>query len=442
MLTHHDEKAEQAVLGSLIMAPRETFGIIMDCKIGNEHFFSPLAGRIFDLIQEIGETCDLVQVSDAMAKAGLKSAHDVAFLDECVDNSFPSHLQYHCEILTDKLHRRQIVTAANEAIQACGEDSKPIDIVANLGAVAVDVADAGDTISKAQIVEESLKIFDNAHNGVVTGVPLPWKNFSQKVGGIQKRCICPLLGRDGSGKSFLVSKFLTYLGRRGIPALSIPFEDGADRQMRRMAGCCGRYSAGDLERGYYKNTDGAFHKMDDIMFARRKAEAEQCLREVEAMPIYFEDASMTVEQIRVLAGIHKRKYGIEILLIDGVKDVVPSKGENATKQEEHISRVLVQTAKELDIAIVPVSHLTDIPEDVKIQRRNMRGAKTQFHNARQVMIFQNAGLESGQHFIGKNTVALHMEKNNYGRESMLFLETDFDHCDFTETPSSSNWSGR
>ena len=124
---------------------------------------------------------------------------------------------------------------------------------------------------------------------------------------------------------------------------------------------------------------------------------------------------------------------IQIMFVDGVKDVIPSKGENATKQEEHISRVLVQTAKELDIAVVPVCHLTDIHDEVMIQRRNLRGAKSQFHNARQVLIYQNAGLESHKHLITENTVAIHMEKNNYGKEAMEFLEKDFDRCGFVKS---------
>jgi replicative DNA helicase len=170
------------------------------------------------------------------------------------------------------------------------------------------------------------------------------------------------------------------------------------------------------------------------MFQTRREKAEECLREVVDMPVYFEDHAVTVEQIRVLAGKYKRKHKIQIMFLDGMKDIIPSKGENATKQEEHISRVLVQTAKELDIAIVPVCHLTDIPENIMIHRRNLRGAKSQFHNARQVLIFQNAGLESSAHEITENTVALHMEKNNYGRESSVFLEKSFDRCDFDETP--------
>lgn len=432
MLMPHDEMAEKAVVGSMIMDAARALEIVTDAGITEAHFYNHKTAILFSSTMTVGEKCDLVLIQDQLKKEGMFEHVGYEFIEQCADGAFISHLSYHCDILKDKLHRRKIIMAAQNAIDDCGKESEPIEIASEMAAVAVEIADTKPSIDKAQIIAESVVLFDNAYNGIVSGVPLPWDDFSRKVGGIQRRCICPLLGRDGAGKSFMVSKILSYLGRRGIPALSMPFEDGADRQMRRMAGCIGGYSTGDVERAYYCDEFGRYHKFDITTFDRKKQLAIKSMEEVAAMPVFFEDASMTIEQIRVVAGKYKRKHDIQIMFIDGVKDVVPSKGENATKQEEHISRVMVQTAKELDIAIVPVCHLTDIPEDTLIQRRNMRGAKSQFHNARQVLIYQNAGLHDNYHLIGENTIALHMEKNNYGRESMLVLEKDFDHCDFVE----------
>jgi replicative DNA helicase len=428
----NDLKAEQAVVGSMIMEALRSFEIVTDAGITEAHFYNHQTAIMFAAAMQIGDKCDLVQMLDQLGKDGVLEKIGEQFIHDCADASFVSHLQYHCEILKDKLHRRKIIMSAHNAIDDCGKDLQPIEIASEMAAVAVEISDTKPSIDKAQIIADSLVLFDNAYNGIVSGVPLPWDEFSKKVGGIQRRCVCPLLGRDGAGKSFMVTKILSYLGKRGIPALSMPFEDGADRQMRRMAGCIGGYATGDVERAYFCDEFGRYHKFDHEAFDRKKQIALRSMEEVAAMPIYFEDACMTVEQIRVVAGKYKRKHKIEIMFIDGVKDIIPSKGENATKQEEHISRVMVQTAKELDIAIVPVCHLTDIPEDTMIQRRNMRGAKSQFHNARQVLIYQNAGIQDNHYLIGENTIALHMEKNNYGRESMLILEKDFDHCDFVE----------
>ena len=201
--------------------------------------------------------------------------------------------------------------------------------------------------------------------------------------------------------------------------------------MRRMAACWGKYSNTELENGVVKNGD-RWEALDDYAYQHRREAAEHALREVAGMPVFFEDGYYTAEQIRALCANNKRKHDIQIVFVDGIKDVVPTKGENSTKQEEHISRVLVQTAKDLDIAIVPVCHLTDVPDGVLITRRNLRGAKTQFHNARQILIFQDQGLETDKYRIGANTIGLHMEKNNYGRAAMLYLNTDFEFCDFKE----------
>ena len=429
-----NNEAEMAVLGAMIGSPETNHMKVLDLKIAGEHFYDPQNRMIFECVVDIGETCDLITLGNELVKlAQLEAAGGYEYLEGCIDECIVAHVEYHCEILVDMLHRRKMITAARDVIEKCSTDGDVNKAASEVAEAAYGIFDVQPTIDKAQIVTDSLQLFDNAHAGIVSGVPLPWDTFSKSVGGIQRRCVCPLMGRDGVGKSFLVAKILHYLGMRGIPALSIPFEDGADRQMRRIAGCNGKYSTGEIERGIIKRTDGCWSKMDDYTFAKRRKLAEDCLLKVSQLPIYFEDATMTVEQVRAVASRYKRKHDIQIMFVDGVKDVVPSKGDNGTKQEEHISRVLVQTAKELDIAIVPVSHLTDIQDDILIHRRNLRGAKSQFQNARQVLIYQNSGLESGSYLLGDNSIALHMEKNNYGNEAMQYLDTDFDHCDFLET---------
>lgn len=425
---------EMAVLGALISNARGNLNDVIDMKVTVEDFHDSRNRQIFEAIMEIGESCDYVILSAHIEKIGaVGNVGGWDHLEACFESNLKFKLSDYCDILREMKQRRSVIMSAESAIQDCQSNVEPQEVAARLSEESFRIFDVAPTIDKNTIIDESLQLFDNAFAGIVSGVPLPWDSFSTMTGGLQKRCVCPLMGRDGVGKSFMVSKILHHLGLLGIPALSIPFEDGADRQMRRIAGCHGGYSTNEIERALYKSEDGRWKKMDSVLFQKRRDLAEQCLREVSKMPIFFEDTIMTVEQIRAVAGKHKRKHDIQILFVDGVKDVAPSKGENATKQEEHISRILVQTAKELDIAIVPICHLTDVQDDVRLSRRNMRGAKSQFHNARQVLIYQNAGVESPKHIVGPDTIALHMEKNNYGKEAMCFLEKDFDKCNFKET---------
>jgi len=434
----NNKKVEMAVLGSLMQDARKNLSSVIDQKITEAHFYDGRNRDIFMAIEGIGDSCDYRILIGHLEKAGILDQISIEHLEECFETSMAFDLPDYCDVLHEMKQRRDVISSARQAIRDCQGEHNPKEVAARLSEESFRVFDVTPTIDKHTIIKESLQLFDNAFAGIVSGVPMPWDGFSKMTGGIQKRCVCPLMGRDGVGKSFMVSKILHYLGARGIPALSIPFEDGADRQLRRIAGCHGGYSTGEIERALYKDMNEKWKKMDSVLFQKRRNLAEQCLNECADMPIYFEDTAMTVEQIRAVAGKHKRKHGIEIMFVDGVKDVVPSKGENATKQEEHISRVLVQTAKELNIAIVPVCHLTDVPDDIRLSRRNMRGAKSQFHNARQVLIYQNAGVESPKHIVGPETVVLHMEKNNYGKEAMCFLEKDFDKCDFSETKKH-NW---
>lgn len=435
-LPPYSEEAERAVLGSILIESDRVRSLCAERHVTADFFYIPAHRLLFEFLSGMDTAIDLVTVGKTLKEAGrLDQAGGYAFLEGLIDSTPTSaHSAYYLEIIEELYRKRQVITLAADAINRCYADGEAtsFEIAASLSQSVVGVVDAVEPCDKADLVGSSLALFDNAHSGIVSGVPLPWAVFSQQVGGIQKRCVCPLLGRDGSGKSMLISKILLFLGSQGIPALSFPTEDGADRQIRRMAASGGRYSTTELENGVVKIGD-RWEPFDDYAYQRRREAAEQSLREVARMPVFFEDGYYTVEQIRALCANYKRKHDIQIVFIDGIKDVVPTKGENSTKQEEHISRMLVQTAKDLNIAIVPVCHLTDVPDGMLITRRNLRGAKTQFHNARQILIFQDQGLRSEKFCVGVNTIGLHMEKNNYGRASMLYLNTDFEFCDFTET---------
>jgi replicative DNA helicase len=434
-LPPYSEEAERAVLGSILIEPDRVRSLCAERHVTADFFYLPAHRLLFEFLSGMDTAIDLVTVGKTLKEAGrLDQAGGYAFLEGLIDSTPTSaHSEYYLEIIEELHRKRQIITLAEDAIDRChvGGESTSQEIASSLSQAVVSAVDVSKPSDKADLVGSSLTLFDNAHRGIVSGVPLPWAEFSRKVGGIQKRCVCPLLGRDGSGKSMLISKILLSLGAQGIPALSFPMEDGADRQMRRMAACWGKYSNTELENGVVKNGD-RWESLDEYAYQQRREAAEHALREVAGMSVFFEDGYYTAEQIRALCANYKRKRDIQIVFVDGIKDVVPTKGENSTKQEEHISRVLVQTAKDLDIAIVPVCHLTDVPDGVLITRRNLRGAKTQFHNARQILIFQDQGIETDNYLIDANTIGLHMEKNNYGRAAMLYLNTDFEFCDFKE----------
>jgi len=436
-LPPYSEEAERAVLGSLLLDFARVANLCAVKAITEDSFYVPAHRLLFEhlgIMQAEHRTIDLLTVGERMKDSGrLDQAGGHAFLEGLIDSTPTSaHAEYYIDILSDKQRRRKIIGLAAGAMDRCYGETPVAEVAAELSQAVVSAVDVRKPADKESLVEESLALFDAAHSGRVSGVPLPWPDFSQRVGGIQRRCVCPLLGRDGKGKSMLIARWLLFLGQQGITALSFPMEDGADRQMRRMAACLGGYSTTEMETGFVQGVDG-WSRMDDFTYDTRRKKAEDSLRQVAALPVYFEDGYYTAEQIAALCANHRRQHGIQIGFIDGVKDVVPTRGENATKQEEHISRIFVQMAKDLDIAVVPVCHLSDIPDGQLIARRNLRGAKSQFQNARQVLIYQDAGFSSTNFVLTDSTVGLHMEKNNYGRETMLFLDADFDVCDFRES---------
>ena len=192
-MKHIDEKSEMAVVGAMIAQPKKVFDIIIDQQIQPEHFAVSKCRWIFEAAMAIGESCDPIQVSDHLNKAGDLDKIGEAYIEECFDSCFPAHTEYHCGILKDKYNRRKIIATAQETMAECETDAEPIDIASKLASVAVEISDVETKIDKRQITEDSVEMFLRAQKGEVSGVPLPWDDFSRRVGGIQKRCVCPLI---------------------------------------------------------------------------------------------------------------------------------------------------------------------------------------------------------------------------------------------------------
>ena len=47
---------------------------------------------------------------------------------------------------------------------------------------------------------DNIQVLDNAYNGIVSGVPMPWPRFSNATGGLQRGSVIPWVGRDGKGR--------------------------------------------------------------------------------------------------------------------------------------------------------------------------------------------------------------------------------------------------
>jgi replicative DNA helicase len=228
-------------------------------------------------------------------------------------------------------------------------------------------------------------------------------------------------GRDGKGKSRLATCLVEFWATQGIPILYFPFEDTAERMVSNLAATHGGYDMFTIRKG--RGTDGFMEMHRD------------CLRSVSRLPIHVCDRSATVERIVTAIAIHKRKYGIRGVVIDGFKDMIPTSGENQTQKENHMIAALVRAAKEYDVSIIPVMHLTKVEDGQWISKQSIKGSGTQTQSARMVLVYQDSGFPAGMDAkFGsmEDNIVLECQKASYGDSGCVVLRPEFHKGRFVE----------
>jgi hypothetical protein len=237
-----------------------------------------------------------------------------------------------------------------------------------------------------------------------------------------------LVGRDGKGKSGASAQIADFWAGLDIPVLFISLEDDPRRTLLRMAGCRKYFSAREWEQAsvYFEGKQTKFDRGQAQALERKLLDYTDWLETKRCDVI---DGEFTGERVRDEMKAFRRRHGIKDdekigVFIDGFKDLTPSKGDNTTAQESHTSKQIQKGAKESCAALIAVSHILKIPDDVPICKEHIKGSGTQFQGARGCLIFQDAGIAGRTD--DEDDFVLSSTKANYARGGSAMLRRDAD----------------
>src|SRR5437667_9103426 len=127
----HSVEAEQGVLGSMRISPRETIAECVE-KINEEYFYVPAHRTIYDVLVELwnaGQAIDLITFTQVLRDRNLlDSVGGAAF----VTNLFTfvptaANVQYYLDIVRDKYILREIIAAATESVRRAYEEQDEVN---------------------------------------------------------------------------------------------------------------------------------------------------------------------------------------------------------------------------------------------------------------------------------------------------------------------------
>ena len=418
------EEAERGVLGSCLIEDERCLDLCIDAGAVAGWFYIPAHRLLFEILctmQTEGQKVDLLTVGEHLKQIGrLEQTGGYGFLEGLIDSTpTTAHCKYYLEIVEKEWKRRELLRVLAEGSDAVMRD-EPDDVLASLSGELTRIAVSKDEQCPSEIMLENAVVLKNACAGITSGLPLPWERFTMNTGGLQRASVVPLIGRDGKGKSIMLAQTVDFWLGRDIPTLSFSFEDVGRRFLLRMGACREWYSAIGVETGRMLMQAG-WQEMVDFEKDKHLQKIDSYSDWLKDAPFVMYDRRMTVEQICSKIRHHVRTDKIEAVTIDGFKDIIRTKGDGETGREKYVASELQGVAKDTGVCILTVSHVHDVPDGIPLSKRNIMGSKVQHQGARQVLIFQDSGVDGAD---GVNTFVLDATKSNFGRGGEVLLRRD------------------
>src|SRR6185503_8003748 len=217
----HSVEAEQGVLGSMLISPRETIAECVE-KINEEYFYVPAHRTIYDVLVDLWNTrqgIDLITFTQVLRDRNLlDSVGGAAF----VTNLFTfvptaANVQYYLEIVRDKYILRQIISAATESVRRAYEEQEEVDSL--LDEVEQKIFDVGEDRFKGQMlsmkdhamqaIETIEKLYER--KGSITGISTGFVEFDRMTSGLHPSEMVVIAARPSMGKTALAMNIAEYV---------------------------------------------------------------------------------------------------------------------------------------------------------------------------------------------------------------------------------------
>src|SRR5881628_3324914 len=359
----HSVDAEQGVLGSMLISPRETIAECVE-KINEEYFYVPAHRTIYDILVELwnaGQAIDLITFTQVLRDRNLLDSVGGAALVTNLFTFVPTaaNVQYYLEIVRDKYILRQIISAATESVRRAYEEQDEVgnlldEVEQKIFAVGEDRF-KGEMLSMKEQVMSTLesieKLFEN--KGAITGVSTGFRDLDKLTSGLHSSEMIVIAARPSMGKTALAMNIAEHAAIEvKLPVAIFSLEMSAQQLVQRMLCSRARVNLAKTRDGFLGEAD--FPKLTHA--ASKLAEAK----------IFIDDsAGLTILELRAKARRLKAQQNVQLIIVDYLqllRSTSRRAQDNRQLEISEISAGLKGLAKELKVPIIVVAQLNRQPE--------------------------------------------------------------------------------
>src|SRR2546429_740911 len=359
----HSVEAEQGVLGSMLISPRETIAECVE-KINEEYFYVPAHRTIYNVLVDLwntGQAIDLITFTQVLRDRHLLENVGGAAFVTSLFTFVPTaaNVQYYLEIVRDKYILRQIISAATESVRRAYEEQDEVnnlldEVEQTIFAVGEDRF-KGQMLSMKDQVMEAIESIEKLYErkGGITGISTGFVEFDRMTSGLHSSEMIVIAARPSMGKTALAMNIAEHVAiNERLPVGVFSLEMSSQQLVQRLLCSRARVNLQKVRDGFLGERD--FPSLTAA--ASKLAEAK----------IFIDDsASLSILELRAKARRLKAQQDVRLIIVDYlqlVRSTSRRAQDNRQLEISEISAGLKGLAKELKIPIVVVAQLNRQPE--------------------------------------------------------------------------------
>ncbi|MGZ4982932.1 MAG: replicative DNA helicase [Chthoniobacterales bacterium] len=359
----HSLEAEQGVLGSMLISPREIIAEVVE-KITEEYFYIPAHQTTYTVLVELwnaGQGIDLITFTQVLRDRNVLDAVGGASFVTSLFTFVPTaaNVTYYLEIVREKYILRQIIAAATESVRRAYEEQD--EVHALLDEVEQKIFAVGEDRFKGQLptmkeqvmgaLESIEKLWEQ--RGGITGISTGFHELDRMTNGLHDGEMIVIAARPSMGKTALAMNIAEHVAINGkLPVAVFSLEMSGQQLVQRLLCSRARVNLQKVREGFLPEHD--FPKLTNA--ASKLAEAE----------IYIDDsAGLSILELRAKARRLKAQKNIQLIVIDYLqllRSTTRRAQDNRQLEISEISAGIKGLAKELKIPVIVLAQLNRQPE--------------------------------------------------------------------------------
>ena len=362
----HSIEAEQSVIGALLVNNKVYENI--NEFLRSEHFYDPRHQKIYqkiDAMLSIGHRVDPILLN---LEENILSENP-AYLIDLVNSIYTTvNIQDYARYIHNLYVKRQLIEIAEMVIKrAYDDDSEAFSQLATaeeelFSLANKDIRKTGFTpLTQFLIQSTQTAQLAMTRKNRITGITSGLSDLDKRLGGFHKSDLIIIAGRPSMGKTAFGTTVALNCSRAEEDGGAVGFfslEMAGEQIGTRLISAQGKISTQSIRRG-------------KITSQEYQVFVESC-HHLSGLEFYIDDtAGLSLSMLRTRARRLKRKYNIQMLVIDYLQMLqIQEKRyqENRAQEMSAITRELKFLAKELDIPIIVLSQLNRLVESREDKR--------------------------------------------------------------------------